>query len=177
MRRVVASMLYLYSLYGPDEPWPTAAPDYGWACGYCGFRPECVWWKDGAVPLGKIPFEAQPDAEYMVLERQLRAVAHRLEIEAEIETRIAASRAIGDEEGHVAWLKDQLETASGPVRLLDPCLEDAAVIVLPMLKPSRAVDLFLATTRRPLREAAPPSPTGGSSTRPPTCSRPAATKT
>jgi hypothetical protein len=117
MRRVVASMLYLYSLYGADEPWPTAAPDYGWACGYCGFRPECVWWKDGAVPLGQvpageIPFEAHPDPEYVTLERQLRAVAHRLEIEAEIETRIAASRAIGDEPGHVAWLKTQLETAA-----------------------------------------------------------------
>jgi hypothetical protein len=118
MRRVVASMLYLYGLYGADEPWPTAAPDYGWACGYCGFRPECVWWRDGAVPLGQVPAgeipfgDPEPDPEYVVLERQLRAVAHRLEIEAEIETRIAASRAIGDEPGHVAWLKEQLETAA-----------------------------------------------------------------
>jgi hypothetical protein len=62
--------------------------------------------------LTTVPFEAQPDPEYVALERQLRAVANRLEIEAEIETRIAASRAIGDEKGHVAWLKEQLETAA-----------------------------------------------------------------
>ena len=54
-KRLVASMLALYATYGPDEPWPTGAPDYGWACDYCGFRPDCAWWQDEPVPLGLIP--------------------------------------------------------------------------------------------------------------------------
>jgi hypothetical protein len=29
--------------YGPDELWPDGM-DHAWACGFCGFRPECSWW-------------------------------------------------------------------------------------------------------------------------------------
>lgn len=31
--------------YGPDEPWPGAIAMPTWACGYCGFRSTCNWWK------------------------------------------------------------------------------------------------------------------------------------
>lgn len=31
--------------YGPYEPWPTNAPDYGWACSGCWYRPGCSWWE------------------------------------------------------------------------------------------------------------------------------------
>jgi hypothetical protein len=33
-----------FAAYGPDEEWP-GAYTYGWACGYCGFRPTCKWWE------------------------------------------------------------------------------------------------------------------------------------
>lgn len=33
-----------FATYGPDQPWPGAFT-YGWACGYCGFRPTCPWWQ------------------------------------------------------------------------------------------------------------------------------------
>lgn len=44
VRRIVAVLLHLCATFGPDEPWPSSAPDYGWACGFCGFRPTCAWW-------------------------------------------------------------------------------------------------------------------------------------
>lgn len=31
-----------FATYGPEQPWPGAFT-YGWACGYCGFRPTCPW--------------------------------------------------------------------------------------------------------------------------------------
>lgn len=46
IRKTVAQLLHLTATLGPDEPWPTHAPDYGWACGYCGFRPTCAWWAE-----------------------------------------------------------------------------------------------------------------------------------
>ena len=58
VQRLVATMLGYMDVYGPDEPWPTGAPDYGWACDYCGFRPTCPWWLDEGVPVidDDIPF-------------------------------------------------------------------------------------------------------------------------
>lgn len=47
---LVESIARLFALYGPDNPWPTTAPDVGWRdnfCGYCGYRPECTWWANG----------------------------------------------------------------------------------------------------------------------------------
>ena len=31
----------LYAQYGPDETWPTNAPEHPWRCGYCGLRADC----------------------------------------------------------------------------------------------------------------------------------------
>ncbi|MBI3936384.1 MAG: PD-(D/E)XK nuclease family protein [Betaproteobacteria bacterium] len=44
VRKLVTTLLHLIRTFGPDEPWPTHAPDYGWACNWCGYRPSCPWW-------------------------------------------------------------------------------------------------------------------------------------
>ncbi len=44
IQRTVWQMLEMIAKFGPDETWPSGAPDYGWACGYCGFRPTCAHW-------------------------------------------------------------------------------------------------------------------------------------
>ena len=45
MRGIVETLLHYIATYGPDEPWPTSAPDsWGNVCGYCGFRPTCAHW-------------------------------------------------------------------------------------------------------------------------------------
>lgn len=44
IRLMVHLLLHDLAEFGPDEPWPTSAPDYGWACGYCGWRASCAWW-------------------------------------------------------------------------------------------------------------------------------------
>lgn len=44
MQKMVGQLLHLIATLGPDQPWPTHAPDYGWACDYCGYRPTCTWW-------------------------------------------------------------------------------------------------------------------------------------
>lgn len=44
-RAIAGQIVALFNQYGPDEPWPTGAPVYGWACGFCGFRPTCPWWE------------------------------------------------------------------------------------------------------------------------------------
>lgn len=33
----------LYARFGPDEPWPGTGITHDWACGYCGFAPNCDW--------------------------------------------------------------------------------------------------------------------------------------
>ena len=43
LQRFTAQMDWYYREFGPDEPWPTGAPFYGWACGYCGFANNCTW--------------------------------------------------------------------------------------------------------------------------------------
>lgn len=43
-RALSRQIVSLYTQYGPDEPWPTGAPVYGWACSFCGFRDTCEWW-------------------------------------------------------------------------------------------------------------------------------------
>lgn len=45
LRRFTAQMDWYYREFGPDESWPTGAPFYGWACGYCGFESTCEWRK------------------------------------------------------------------------------------------------------------------------------------
>lgn len=45
VRGLIGILLHNIVTYGPHEPWPTGAPDYGWACGpYCGFFNTCAWW-------------------------------------------------------------------------------------------------------------------------------------
>jgi CRISPR/Cas system-associated exonuclease Cas4 (RecB family) len=42
VRRIAA----MYAEFGPDEAWPSTAPDVGWRdrfCNYCGYRPNCKW--------------------------------------------------------------------------------------------------------------------------------------
>lgn len=41
LHQVVAKIGFLYQRYGPDEPWPATGMMHPWACGYCGFRPDC----------------------------------------------------------------------------------------------------------------------------------------
>jgi hypothetical protein len=110
-RRLVASMLALYAAYGPDGPWPTGAPDYGWACDYCGFRPTCAWWRDEPVALEEMPF-GEPETEVTKLERLLLAYGRQHEMEEHIQDRIDTSRALCDDAEHVVWLKDQLAKAA-----------------------------------------------------------------
>ncbi len=42
---LVAKLGWLYTTYGPDNPWPATGKLHPWACGYCGFRPDCWAWK------------------------------------------------------------------------------------------------------------------------------------
>jgi hypothetical protein len=106
-RRLVATMLTLHELYGPDEPWPSGAPDYGWACDYCGFRPTCAWWKDEAVRVDDdIPFES----EQVKLERLLMAYAREAGIVEHARSRMELARILS-RDGYVDWLKAQLEEA------------------------------------------------------------------
>lgn len=42
---VAAQIGFLYQRYGPDEEWPATGVTHPFACGYCGFRPECWAWK------------------------------------------------------------------------------------------------------------------------------------
>lgn len=44
-RATVAALLNLYDRFGPDEAWPTNAPEHDWACSYCSFRSSCWWWR------------------------------------------------------------------------------------------------------------------------------------
>lgn len=44
VRLTVASIVTNLATLGPDTPWGSGAPDYGWACDYCGFRPSCAHW-------------------------------------------------------------------------------------------------------------------------------------
>lgn len=44
VQTTVASLTDLLDRYGPDEAWPTNAPEHEWLCGYCGHRQTCSWW-------------------------------------------------------------------------------------------------------------------------------------
>ena len=46
IRGIVATLLHFLATYGPDEPWPSSAPGYGWACGFCAWRSDCAWWAE-----------------------------------------------------------------------------------------------------------------------------------
>lgn len=35
----------LYGRYGPDETWPSSAPEHVYACNFCSFRPTCGHWE------------------------------------------------------------------------------------------------------------------------------------
>lgn len=37
-----SEMQRLYEQYGPDETWPTNAPEHQWRCSYCGLRRTCA---------------------------------------------------------------------------------------------------------------------------------------
>lgn len=43
VQRAIGLIASCYATYGPDDPWPDALAS-SWACGYCGFRPDCPWW-------------------------------------------------------------------------------------------------------------------------------------
>lgn len=50
---LVRQIASLYAEFGPDDPWPTTAPDVGWRdsyCGFCGYRPKCHWMADYGKP-------------------------------------------------------------------------------------------------------------------------------
>lgn len=38
------NLVSLYGRYGPDDPWPTTAPEHTWLCGLCSFKDSCAWW-------------------------------------------------------------------------------------------------------------------------------------
>lgn len=44
LRRLVLGIGFMYVTYGPDEPWDGAIL-HQWACGYCGYKPTCPWWR------------------------------------------------------------------------------------------------------------------------------------
>ena len=41
LRDAALKIGWLYQRYGPDEPWPATGLSHGWACSYCGFKPDC----------------------------------------------------------------------------------------------------------------------------------------
>jgi hypothetical protein len=120
-------MLAYVETYGVDDPWPTGAPDYGWACDYCGFRPDCAWWKDEPVQLAAVPgFGNRPsgipaeqvlfgitdtEPEHVKLERLVMAYARERGIADVAQASIDRNRAKCDDAAHSAWLKGQIELA------------------------------------------------------------------
>lgn len=45
VRLIADEIGFNYMRYGPDTPWPAKGKLHPWACGYCGFRPDCWGWK------------------------------------------------------------------------------------------------------------------------------------
>ena len=43
LQRVSKQIAWHYSEFGPDQAWPGAIT-HPWACGFCGYRPNCMWW-------------------------------------------------------------------------------------------------------------------------------------
>lgn len=43
-RDAAARIAWLMREYGPDEPWPTTGYLHPWACGFCGFKTDCIAW-------------------------------------------------------------------------------------------------------------------------------------
>lgn len=53
VRYLVRRIAALFLEFGPDEPWPSTAPDVGWrdqVCNFCGYRPNCAWMRDYGKP-------------------------------------------------------------------------------------------------------------------------------
>jgi hypothetical protein len=46
VRGMMETLKGYYNVHGPDNPWPGYGQFHTWACGYCGFRPDCYWWKE-----------------------------------------------------------------------------------------------------------------------------------
>jgi len=46
VRTIAAEILLYWELLGPDQPWPTYGRFHDWACGYCGYRPNCPAWEN-----------------------------------------------------------------------------------------------------------------------------------
>jgi hypothetical protein len=44
VKNAIDQIDYFTATYGPGRAWPTHAPGYGHACGWCGFRPTCFYW-------------------------------------------------------------------------------------------------------------------------------------
>jgi hypothetical protein len=36
---------WLMREFGPDESWPTNGVSHPWACGFCGYRNDCIAWR------------------------------------------------------------------------------------------------------------------------------------
>ncbi len=49
LRDAALKIGFLYQRYGPDEPWPATGKAHTWACGYCGFKPDCWGWATTSV--------------------------------------------------------------------------------------------------------------------------------
>jgi CRISPR/Cas system-associated exonuclease Cas4 (RecB family) len=45
LQMLVKKLGWLYQTFGPDDPWPTGGKLHPWACGFCGYRPDCWGWK------------------------------------------------------------------------------------------------------------------------------------
>lgn len=45
--RAYAAIASLYAAFGYEDPWPGALT-HSWACGYCGWRDDCVYWSGAA---------------------------------------------------------------------------------------------------------------------------------
>lgn len=44
VRSTAAQLVGFLDRYGPEDRWPTNAPEHDWLCGYCSFRETCEWW-------------------------------------------------------------------------------------------------------------------------------------
>ena len=44
LRQQIEYLSHLQRTYGPDNPWPITGVGHVWACGWCGYRKDCVAW-------------------------------------------------------------------------------------------------------------------------------------
>lgn len=42
LQRLTRQLAWMFAEFGPDQSWPGAIT-HPWACGFCGYRPTCLW--------------------------------------------------------------------------------------------------------------------------------------